>query len=165
MKGKEIKGQDSMSPRVNDIGKGTKIVGDITSSGDFRIDGQVEGNLVIEGRLVVGQEGFVKGQVRCKSSEIYGTLEGKFFVTELLSIKSTGKIIGEVSTAKLAIEQGAMLDGKCSMGEKKGFSSPAPKSTTASATSTSSSSSSSSSSSTSSSSIYSVNKDKDSDKS
>ncbi|MFV0483963.1 MAG: polymer-forming cytoskeletal protein [Bacteroidales bacterium] len=111
MKGKEASG----AQQVNDISKGTKIVGDITSTGDFRIDGTVEGNIVIEGRLVIGKEGVVKGQIKCKSLEAFGHLEGQLLVADFLQIKSTGKIIGEVSTSKLAIEQGATLDGKCSM--------------------------------------------------
>ncbi|MFV0506610.1 MAG: polymer-forming cytoskeletal protein [Bacteroidales bacterium] len=115
MKGKEIKGQVGGSQQVNDLKKGTKIVGDITSTGDFRIDGEVEGNIVIEGRLVIGQDGVVRGQVKCKNLETYGQLEGQLLVADLLCIRASGKIIGEITTSKISIEQGAILDGKCSM--------------------------------------------------
>jgi len=53
--------------------------------------------------------------VHCKNFEIEGSLDGKIFVTELLSLRARSKVLGDISTSKLAIEPGAVFTGKCDM--------------------------------------------------
>lgn len=117
MKSKSIE----VSPNaLNTIIAGTTIIGRIKSKGDFRFDGELEGDIDIEGKLVVGNSGKIKGQVRCKNSEVLGTIEGKVIVEELLSLKSSAKIFGDIVTSKLAVEPGAEFTGTCNMsGEKQ----------------------------------------------
>ncbi len=100
---------------ANMITAGTTITGDIVSSGDIRIEGVLQGNLETKGKLVVGTTGQVRGQIICNNSDIEGFVEGKISVSELLSLKSTSKMIGDVTTNKLAIEPGAIFSGTCSM--------------------------------------------------
>ena len=100
---------------INLIGNGTIIDGNITSNGDIRIDGNLNGNLSTKGRVIVGDTGKVKGEVHCKNFEIEGSLDGKIFVTELLSLRARSKVLGDISTSKLAIEPGAVFTGKCDM--------------------------------------------------
>jgi cytoskeletal protein CcmA (bactofilin family) len=100
---------------ANMITNGTTITGDISATGDIRIEGVLIGNLVTKGKLVVGQTGEIKGEITCNNSDIEGTIEGKIIVSELLSLKSTSKMIGDVVTNKLAIEPGAIFTGTCSM--------------------------------------------------
>jgi cytoskeletal protein CcmA (bactofilin family) len=104
---------------LNIIGSGTNIKGNIDSNGDIRIDGTIEGNLKTKGKLVVGQIGKAEGEIQCKNAEISGTIEGKIVTDELLSLKSTAKIFGDIHTAKIAIEPGAVFTGTCNMGGKK----------------------------------------------
>lgn len=101
--------------QLNNIGAGTSITGDITCSGDIRIDGSLVGNLTVQGKVVVGTSGMIKGEVICKNSQIEGKIEGKISVTELLSLKSTSSILGDITTRKLAIEPGAHFSGYCKM--------------------------------------------------
>lgn len=101
---------------INLIAKGTKITGDIVSDGDVRIDGELVGNIDSKGRLVVGTSGKIKGEIKCKTSEISGNVDGKIAVNELLSLKSTSLISGDILTGKLSIEPGAMFSGSCNMG-------------------------------------------------
>lgn len=101
--------------QLNNIGAGTSINGDITCSGDIRIDGSLTGNLNVQGKVVIGASGMIKGEVTCKNSQIEGKIEGKITVAELLSLKATSSIVGDIATKKLAIEPGANFTGSCKM--------------------------------------------------
>ena len=101
---------------VNLIGVGTTILGDITSSGDIRVDGTLNGSINTKGKVVVGSTGIVEGDVVCQNADISGELKAKISVSELLVLKSTAKLDGDIITNKLAIEPGATFSGSCSMG-------------------------------------------------
>jgi cytoskeletal protein CcmA (bactofilin family) len=99
----------------NMIGPGTKIIGNIETNGDIRIDGNIEGNISSKGKVVIGSNGNVKGEIQCVNAEISGILNGKINVSELLSLKASSKLTGEMSIGKLSIEPGAMFSGTCTM--------------------------------------------------
>ncbi len=105
------------SPARNIIGNGTIIKGEIESNGDIRIDGRVEGVLKSNGKIVLGQNGSVEGEMFCKQADLSGCVNGKIFVDELTSLKSTSRIEGELTTKQLFIEIGAIFTGKCEMGK------------------------------------------------
>jgi cytoskeletal protein CcmA (bactofilin family) len=105
------------SNNINLIGNGTEITGDITCGGDLRIDGILTGNISAKGKIVVGETGRIKGEVSCKNSDISGVIEGKLTVAELLDLKSTSRVIGDITTSKLAIEPGSKFIGYCDMVE------------------------------------------------
>ena len=73
-------------------------------------------HLITKGKLAIGKSGIVRGNIRCKNSDVEGAVDGKIYVEELLSLKSTANIKGEVKTGKLAIEPGAILNATCTMG-------------------------------------------------
>ena len=100
---------------INLIGAGTNIKGHIESSGDIRIDGTLNGNIRTKGKVVIGNTGIAKGEVHCKNSDVEGKVEGKILVQELLSLKSTSTILGDISAKRLAIEPGARFTGNCQM--------------------------------------------------
>lgn len=102
--------------QLNRIVQGTTIVGEIKSESNIRIDGTVKGTIATKGRLVVGPTGVIEGEVVCKNADIEGVLNGQISVNELLSLKSTAKLTGDIITNKLAIEPGANFSGTCSMG-------------------------------------------------
>ncbi len=106
--------------KINLIGVGTTIEGNITSNENIRFDGNLVGNLTTKGKLFVGQSGKVSGEIRCRNCEVEGVVEGKVVVEELLSLRSMSRLYGEMKTSKLAIEPGALFTGKCDMGGKKG---------------------------------------------
>jgi cytoskeletal protein CcmA (bactofilin family) len=100
---------------INQIGVGTEITGDVATNGDIRFDGVLNGNLKTKGKVVVGETGAVKGEISCKNSVVEGKVEGKIVVTELLTLKATSSLIGDIVTRRLAIEPGAKFSGNCSM--------------------------------------------------
>jgi len=110
------KSNESIATSINQIGLGTTIKGDIISDGNIRIDGTLEGSLKLKGKLVVGTTGIVDGDVTCQNADISGTLKAQITVSELLSLKATAKLNGDIFTNKLAIEPGANFTGSCSMG-------------------------------------------------
>ena len=101
---------------VNIIGQGTSILGDINSNGDVRIDGTLKGSIKTEGKVVLGKEGVVEGDVICQNADISGIIKAKITVSNLLSLKETAKLKGDIVTNKLSIEPGAEFTGSCSMG-------------------------------------------------
>ncbi len=102
---------------INLISNGTEITGDIRSSGDIRIDGTLTGNLNTKGKVVIGPTGKVNGEVICKNSEVSGMVEGKIIVNQLLILKVSSKILGDIVTSKLSIEPGAIFTGNCKMSD------------------------------------------------
>ncbi|MFN5183852.1 MAG: polymer-forming cytoskeletal protein [Bacteroidota bacterium] len=113
---KPIKMASPESNSVNILGTGTEITGNIKSNGDFRIDGVLKGNIEVKGKLVVGPSGLVDGEIYCQTADISGNLKGKINVSELLTLKSTSRINGDIITGKIAIEPDAQFTGTCSMG-------------------------------------------------
>ena len=100
---------------INIITAGTLIKGDITASGDFRLDGTLEGNIQLNGKLVVGDSGVVNGNILCVNANIIGTVNGNLSVKELLSLHTTARVRGDILINKLSIEPGAVFSGKCRM--------------------------------------------------
>jgi len=103
------------SSPINIITDGTVIKGDIIATGDFRLDGTLQGNIQINGKLVIGDSGIVNGNVLCQNANIIGTVNGNLSVKELLSLHSTARVRGDILINKLSIEPGAIFSGKCRM--------------------------------------------------
>lgn len=107
---------ETVSPgKINSIMEGTVIEGEIRSDSNIRIDGRVKGSVHAKGRVIVGQSGVIEGEVVCQSSDIEGTVIGKVNCQDILSLKATAKLQGDINTKKLAIEPGATFTGNCSM--------------------------------------------------
>jgi cytoskeletal protein CcmA (bactofilin family) len=100
---------------INQIGVGTEITGDVLTNGDIRFDGVLTGNLKTKGKVVIGETGTVKGEINCKNSVVEGKVDGKITVGELLTLKATSTMTGDIVTRRLAIEPGAKFSGNCSM--------------------------------------------------
>jgi len=110
------KGGESASASINLIGAGTVIEGDIRSNGDIRIDGTVYGSVTSKAKVVIGSTGVIEGDVNSQNADVSGTIKGKSTISELLFLKSTSKIIGDLVTGKLVVEVGATFTGSCNMG-------------------------------------------------
>jgi len=107
--------QDNQNNTINIIGTGTTITGDIQCEGDIRVDGNLKGNIVTRGKIVVGVTGYINGEMNCKNADISGKIDGKIIVNELLALKATAKAKGEIITTKLSIEPNAIFTGTCNM--------------------------------------------------
>ncbi len=114
---KEVESENTN--KINLIGIGTTIEGNLSSNENIRFDGILIGNLYTKGKVFIGQSGKVNGEIKCRNCEVEGVVEGKIVIEELLSLRSMSRIYGEIRTSKLAIEPGAIFTGKCDMGGKK----------------------------------------------
>ena len=101
---------------INIVGVGTEIKGDLETSGDIRIDGKIIGNLLSRAKVVIGQTGEVSGNINSDSAEISGLVNGNISSSEILYLKATAKVNGDLSSNKLVVENGAHFTGHCQTG-------------------------------------------------
>ncbi len=113
---KNFKSGNNDNPVPNIIANGTSVVGDITSEGDFRIEGFINGTIKAKGRIVVGDSGRVEGEITCGDADICGTVTGKIEVLNHTVLKATARVSGDIITKKISIEPGAIFSGTCKMG-------------------------------------------------
>lgn len=114
MKGIETNGQYSK------IDQNTALKGTLKAKTDIRIDGEVEGKVETLGKVILGKQAKVIGEIICTNAEIEGLFNGKLIVSGILSLKSTSNVEGEVSTQKLIVEAGATFNAQCKMHSAEG---------------------------------------------
>ena len=101
------------------IGSNTLINGDITTKGTLRVDGRITGNVETDW-LILGEKAFLKGDVKVAGVAVAGYLEGNVSAKEIIELKRTGQVRGDVTTNKLVVIEGGTVDGKISMQQKEG---------------------------------------------
>ena len=101
--------------RLNVIVDGSKVIGDIITESNIRIDGEVVGNVSTSAKVVVGSSGVIKGNLTCSEGDLEGKIEGTLKVEGLLILRSGANIEGEITTNKLQVEEGAQFSGNCRM--------------------------------------------------
>ncbi len=97
------------------IGINTRIVGTLTSDGNIRIDGSVEGDVEVLGNLIIGETGRVIANVKATNVHVSGAVKGEITAVEQLEISPTGKVWGDITTAALHIEPGGLFRGQSAM--------------------------------------------------
>ncbi len=114
----EKKVAEELSNSSNTIGKGTTVEGNIETYGNLRVDGRVVGNIVTKSKLVLGQTSQVEGNILAQNAEVLGEIKGKIEVSDLLILKPSSVIRGDILTSKLIVETGATFNGGCKMGNE-----------------------------------------------
>lgn len=107
------------SRAINSLVVGTTIKGEITADSDIRIDGNIDGSLKCKGRVIIGQQGSVVGDIDCQNAIIEGRFDGNLRVAESLSVKESANVTGDVNTQKLEVHNGAAFNVNCIMGGHK----------------------------------------------
>lgn len=102
-------------PSANLIQSGTVITGDIETNGNMRFDGTLTGTVISGGKVILGSTGSIEGEITCVNADIEGKVTGLIHVQELLSLKATAVVTGDIYTNKLSIEPGAKFTGTCHM--------------------------------------------------
>ncbi len=94
------------------LGTGLQIKGEISGNEDLHIDGSVEGSIHLEsGRVIVGASAKVSADVSARDVIVYGTVKGNLRARDRIEIKNNGSVIGDLSTARIMIEDGAYFKG------------------------------------------------------
>lgn len=97
------------------IAAGTTLKGDITSNGDIRIDGTLQGNMQCSAKVIIGANGSVEGDITGQQADIMGKVNGTIKVKELLQLKGGSVVSGNLYAGKLQIEPSANFNGQCHM--------------------------------------------------
>ena len=112
----EIKEVEELSNSSNIIGKGTLLNGDIETYGNIRVEGKIVGNMKTKSKAACGHSSHIEGNLIAQNAEIAGHVTGKVEVSELLILKASAVINGDIITNKLIVESGATFNGGCKMG-------------------------------------------------
>jgi cytoskeletal protein CcmA (bactofilin family) len=107
--------KDTRNDIAGFMGPGTEIQGELRFKEAVRVDGKFSGTVESEGSLLVGETGVIVAKIKIGRLSVSGQVEGSICATEKVEILHTGKIIGDVTTPILVVEEGAILEGKCSM--------------------------------------------------
>lgn len=107
---------DEISNSSNVIGKGTVLEGNIETFGNIRIEGKIIGNVKSKSKIALGSSCHIEGNIHAQNADIEGEVKGKIEISELLVLKATAIIHGDISTGKLVVEPGASFNGSCKMG-------------------------------------------------
>ena len=110
--------QNQQGALYNAITAESKIIGTIVANNDIRIDGTVEGDIQCRGKVVIGEKGFVHGNIQCTNAEVQGRIEGKGEALQTLALRASANIQGDVVTQSLIVEPNAIFCGTCQMGKK-----------------------------------------------
>lgn len=94
------------------IGEGVSITGTLAFQRMIRIDGSFEGEMVSEGKLIVGPKGFVKAELNLQEAFISGKVEGDIHVKERLVLRGRAEIRGDITAAALSVDEGVSIMGK-----------------------------------------------------
>jgi len=110
-----VTAETSPSDNWNKILSGTVLNGDIVSETNVLIEGEINGNISCSGKVHVGTTGRIKGNLVSHNAEFEGMQEGELTIENILILKSTARVKGNIETLKLNIEEGAFFEGSCVM--------------------------------------------------
>ena len=116
-KTKKISDSKEFDNSINIIGNGTTLKGDIDTSGNVRLEGFVIGNIRSKAKVVLGNKSRVDGDMNSQFGEISGVVNGSIKISEVLILRASAIINGDIYTKKLVLEEGAQFNGKCKMGD------------------------------------------------
>ncbi len=113
---KEFPSHEPQPQEVNTlIGEGCVFEGNLNLSTATRIDGKVRGNVRSDGMLIIGENGSVEGDINCTEVLIFGTVTGNIDARRI-ELKNGASLNGDVRVDVFVIEEGAMYNGRCTMG-------------------------------------------------
>lgn len=103
------------SSTYNVLAGATVIKGNICAEEDFRVDGTIEGNITCKGKIIVGQQSNIIGEIDCANIEILGKINGNIICSNTVILRASADLTGEIKTKTIEIEPGAQFHGTCSM--------------------------------------------------
>src|SRR5437764_14397968 len=117
-----ISESDSMARDIKEgrlsgfVGHGTTLTGETEFHAMLRVDGHLIGTVASEtGTLIIGTNGQVDANIMVAAAMINGTVNGDILASEKLQLGRTARVMGNIQTPRLIVEEGAILEGGCSM--------------------------------------------------
>jgi len=109
---------------LSTLGASLEIKGKISGEEDVQIDGKVEGSVALNGqRLTVGRSGKLNSEVWARDVVVYGNLTGNIHASDRVEIKKDGSVTGDITTARISVEDGAYFKGRIEIERTKGSNS------------------------------------------
>src|SRR5512132_2102520 len=102
------------------LDRGSSFKGEMEFEDTMRIDGRFNGKIVSKNELIVGESATIEGDIHVGRVAISGTVIGKIVADQRVEIHRNGKVFCDIDTPALVIEEGAIFQGNCTMGDKKG---------------------------------------------
>ena len=102
------------------IGMSAECNGDFTADGAIRIDGTINGNVTVSDTVIVGASGCINGDIHAQKVIIGGEVYGNLDVPEKVELTSTARLIGDINTNGLVIDEKAIFQGSCNMNQDGG---------------------------------------------
>ncbi len=99
------------------IGPEASLRGNYNSKNSVHVDGEVYGNLICEEGIIVGEKGMIRGNLVGKTILVGGKVKGNITASLRVEIQETAHVEGDITTARLIIEEGALFEGSCQMEE------------------------------------------------
>lgn len=100
---------------VTTIALGTTLNGDVECDSDMRIDGNIIGNVMCKGKVVLGPSAIVQGDMTTVNADVFGTVNGNLKTDDLTCLKAASTVNGNINTGRLQIEANAVFNGQCKM--------------------------------------------------
>lgn len=110
------------APQINMIVEGTVFEGTLRSENDLRISGRIVGKLHVGGKAFVAPGGVVEGELIATNAEVAGSVQGELRIKELLILKGSARVDGNIEAVRLIVEEGSSFNGKCQMTKDSGKS-------------------------------------------
>jgi cytoskeletal protein CcmA (bactofilin family) len=98
------------------LGEGTQFKGVLSFSGAVRIDGQMEGEIIGDEMLVVGEPGHVKAEIEVGALVVSGQIQGTIVAKQRVELLRPSRVTGTIRTPCLVVAEGAVFNGNCEMG-------------------------------------------------
>lgn len=99
----------------NVLSAGTVLTGNLVTQDDIRIDGVIEGNIISQGKIIIGNNGHVSGDVECLNLDLLGKVTGNISCQDTVILRATSNLIGDILTQIIEVEPGARFTGSCKM--------------------------------------------------
>lgn len=99
------------------IGCGARLDGDFYVPGSVRIDGCVDGNVTVDGTLIVGATGAITGNITAEAVIVGGEVLGDVEASRKAELTGTAKVLGDITTDVIVIDENAIFQGKCNMNQ------------------------------------------------
>jgi cytoskeletal protein CcmA (bactofilin family) len=113
------------SPK-NILQNDVEIRGNLKCAGDLAFDGKIEGDLITDGTLELGENTIIKGNVAALSAVVRGRINGNVVTKDRLDIKGRSELVGDIKAAKLVIEEGVSFAGRAEINPGKPSQAAAP---------------------------------------
>ena len=93
-----------------------EIKGKVTFQNDLIVDGKIEGEIISDGSLTIGENAKIKAEIKTSSVVVYGKVHGNITVTDRIELRSNAEVIGDIKAAVLTMEAGAVFVGSSTVG-------------------------------------------------